>query len=81
MQKIGSILCDGGEGADYRRNIYLKSGRLICDGNDITPRKDRYRGGRNNVSRAEGIRDAVRDVTTMYACSVWGLNLCEKGEV
>lgn len=76
MKKIGSILCDGGEKKDYRRNIYLIKGRLICDGADITPRcGGNYRGGRNKVSRMAGIRDAIRDVEAMYGNSVWELVL------
>lgn len=63
--KIGSILCDGGEKKDYRRNIYLKSGRLTCDGSDITPHASKY----------TGIADAKRDVSALYACSVWELQL------
>ena len=70
MKKLGSILCDGGEKKDYRRNIYLIKGRLICDGNDITPFSGKYRGG-----RAAGIEDAVRDVEALYRCSVWELEL------
>ncbi|MCR4293669.1 MAG: hypothetical protein NUV76_12420 [Candidatus Kuenenia sp.] len=73
--KIGSILCNGGEKKDYRRNIYLVSGRLYCDGNDITPHASKYRGGRNKVSRAAGISDAIRDVKIMYYSGVWQLRL------
>ncbi len=74
MKKIGSILCDGGK-KDYRRNIYLVSGRLVCDGHDITPHTHKYRGGRNKVSRAAGISDAVKDVIAMYGTSTWKLVL------
>ena len=75
MEKLGSILCDGGEKKDYRRNIYLIKGRLVCDGHDITPHASKYRSGRNKVSRAAGISDAVRDVKAMYSSSVWELEL------
>ena len=64
--KIASILCDGGEKKDYRRNIYLSEGRLLCDGNDITQDPDGYGKGR---ARAE------RDVIAMYSGSVWDLEL------
>lgn len=65
MRKIGSILCDGGERKDYRRNIYLVQERLFCDGNDITPHCRTY----------TDIKDARRDVRTMYSCSIWKLEL------
>mgnify|MGYP001587930564 CR=1 FL=1 len=76
MRKLGSILCQGeGKKKDYRRNIYLVGGRLICNGNDITPHADKYRGGRNKVSRAVGIEDATRDVVCIYGNSIWALAL------
>lgn len=66
MKKIGSILCcGGGERKDYRRNIYLISGRLVCDGNDITPRVGIY----------TDIEEAREDVRKMYDCNVWALLL------
>ncbi len=68
MRKIASILCDGGETRkDFRRNIYLANGRLICDGNDITPGVGRYLRG------AAGREQAIADVVAMYQGGPWEL--------
>jgi len=58
-------MCDGGDKADYRRNIYLHKGRLICDGHDITPRADNYKRG--------DLDSVVEDVHAMYDGLYWGL--------
>ena len=65
-KKLASILCDGGEGddgetlEDYRCDIVLIEGRLICEGNDITPREGRYP---NNET---GVEQAINDIEAMY---------------
>lgn len=53
MRKIGSILCDGGERKDYRRNIYLVEGRLFCDGNDIPPSQQDIRKYKRRKERCK----------------------------
>ena len=63
MKKLASILCD------CRRNIYLKSGRLICGGNDITPMPGKYPRG------VEGYDQATRDIYAMYNSPVWSLEM------
>uniref|UniRef100_A0A6M3J673 Uncharacterized protein n=1 Tax=viral metagenome TaxID=1070528 RepID=A0A6M3J673_9ZZZZ len=68
MKKLASILCDGGEHRnDFRRNICLKGGRLICDKNDITPFSGRYPRGQ------AGYDAACRDIEAMYGQGPWDL--------
>ena len=67
MKNLASILCDGGEKKDYRRNIYLIKGRMICDKNDITPQSDNYPRGE------EGINQALNDIEAMYSAGCWEL--------
>lgn len=64
-KKLGSILCDGGENEDYRADITLEDGRLYCDGNDITPHSGRYTNE----------EDAIKDISALYACAVWELEI------
>lgn len=70
MKKIASILCDGGGSKKgYRRNIYLHCGRLICDGEDITPHADSYSYPRGE----KGYKMAEEDIAAMYALACWEL--------
>ena len=71
MKKLASILCDGGEKKDFRRNIYLHNGRLICDKNDITPMSGKY------PRTQEGINKALDDIEAMYSAGVWELKFNE----
>jgi hypothetical protein len=69
MKKLASILCDGGENRnDFRRNIYLHKGRMICDGNDITPFSGKYPRGQ------AGHDAACRDIEAMYSAGLWELD-------
>lgn len=72
MKKLASILCDGGEDRkDYRRNIYLIKGRLICDKNDITPMPGKY------PRTQAGTNQALDDIEAMYSAGVWELEFHE----
>jgi hypothetical protein len=72
MKKLASILCDGGgDRNDYRRNIYLHKGRLICDKNDITPMPGRY------PRTQAGTNQALDDIEAMYSSGVWELEFHE----
>lgn len=59
---IGSIMLD--TTPERRADITLSDGRIVCDGNDITPDE-----------RARTLSEARRDVSDMYAGAVWGLEL------
>lgn len=75
MKKLASILCDGGEDRkDYRRNIYLINGRLICDKNDITPMPKRY------PRTQAGTNQALDDIEAMYSEGAWELEFHEYTE-
>jgi hypothetical protein len=71
MKNLASILCDGGEKKDFRRNIYLRNGRLICDKTDITPMPDKYQ------RTQEGTNKALDDIAAMYSAGVWELEFNE----
>ena len=68
MKKLASILCDGGETRrDFRRNIYMHKGRLICDSNDITPMPGKY------LRTQAGTDRAIGDIEAMYSAGCWDL--------
>lgn len=66
MKKLASIECNDGK-RRYRRNIYLYRGRIICDGDDITPMSGRYERGQAGRDRA------AADIEAMYAGDAWRL--------
>ena len=66
MKKLASILCNNG-GKEYRRNIYMNKGRLVCDGNDITPFPGKYPRGK------AGHEAACLDIEAMYKGEEWKL--------
>ena len=71
MKKLASILWDRKEKKDFRRNIYLHNGRLICDKNDITPMSGKY------PRTQAGTNKALDDIAAMYSAGVWQLKFNE----
>ena len=69
MRKIASILLDDQQNPERRCAIYLEDGRLVCDGDDITPHSGKYPEG------LKGQRQARKDVVAMYDGNFWGLKL------
>ena len=68
MKKLCSILCCGEALKDYRADIYLSRGRLICDGKDITAKSGVYK---NEDA-------AIKDIISMYSSPIWGLKMATR---
>ena len=72
MKKLASIMCDGGdERKNFRRNIYMHKGRLICDSHDITPMPEKY------PRTQAGTNQALDDIEAMYSAGCWELEFHE----